>query len=172
MTNEKFLLTNDKQCGIFAGIGGRNMKNKNKSINFTLGILSVLTVIFVFLLFSAPWAFAAFSDFAGYGERKLHALIFVFYACSPSAAVTVVYLFKFLFAAKKHEVFTKNTVKIVSVISWACFSAVPLSIPLCFYLYGAFPIPMAAFFAGLLLRVFKNVIKEGVRFKEENELTI
>lgn len=148
------------------------MKNKNKSVNFTLAILAALTVFFAFLLFSAPWVFAAFSDFAGYGEKKLHALVAVFYLCTPSAAVTVIYLFKFLFAAKKHEVFTGKTVKTVSVISWACFSAVPLSIPLCFYLYGAFPIPLAAFFAGLILRVIKNVIKEGVRFKEENELTI
>lgn len=148
------------------------MNSKNKSINLTLVILTTLAFFFVVLLFGAPWAFAAFADFAGYGEKKLYALIAVFYVCSPSAAVVILYLYKFLGAAKKRTVFTKETVKTVSVLSWACFSASLLSIPLCFYLYGAFPIPMAAFFAGLLLRVFKNVIKEGVRFKEENELTI
>lgn len=132
------------------------MNSKNKSINLTLIILTGLTSLFVMLLFAAPWAFAAFADFAGYGEKKLYALIAVFYVCSPSAAVVILYLYKFLWAAKKHKVFTKETVKTVSVLSWACFSAVLLSIPLCFYLYGAFPIPMASFFAGLLLRVFKK----------------
>ena len=150
------------------------MKNnsKNKSINITLAILYVLAALFVFLLFSAPWTFKMFCDFAHYGDKKYHALLLVFYLCSPVAAVTIFYLNKFLAVAKHRAVFTFETVKTVSVLSWMCFLATPLSLPLCFYLYGAFPIPIAAFFAGFLLRVIKNVIKEGVRFKEENELTI
>lgn len=147
-------------------------KSKNKSINITLAILYVLAALFVFLLFSAPWTFKMFCDFAHYGDKKYHALLFVFYLCSPVAAVTIFYLNKFLAVAKNRAVFTFETVKTVSVLSWMCFLATPLSLPLCFYLYGAFPIPIAAFFAGFLLRVIKNVIKEGVRFKEENELTI
>lgn len=149
------------------------MKSKScKSINITIAMLYILAAIFSVLLFAAPWAFGVFCDFANYGQAKYHALLFVFYICSPVAAVTIFYLNKFLKAAKNGEVFTAKTVKTVSVLSWMCFSAVPLSMPLCFFIYGSFPIPLAAFFSGFLLRVVKNVIKEGARVKEENELTI
>lgn len=148
------------------------MKHSEKSLKLTQAVVLLLACVFAFLIFTAPIIFPWYCEFAGKSEEACKALIGVFYGCSPSAAITLIFTFRFLSSMKKGEVFTEKTVKTLKVLSYACLSAVPLSLPLCFYFLGAFPIPAAAAFMWLILRVIKNAFEYGSKIKTENDLTV
>jgi len=66
----------------------------------------------------------------------------------------------------------KKTVKYLKILSYACLSVVPLSIPLCFFFLSGLPIPAAAGFMWLILRIIKNAFEYGTEIKNENDLTV
>ncbi|MGN1315662.1 MAG: DUF2975 domain-containing protein [Acutalibacteraceae bacterium] len=148
------------------------MKHSEKSLKLTLTIVILLSALFAFFLFTAPIIFPWYCELAHKGETATKALIGVFYGCSPSAAITLIYVFKFLKNLEKGEVFTAKSVKYLRILSYTCLSAVPLSLPLCFYFIGAFPIPVAAGFMWLILRIIKNAFEYGSEIKNENDLTV
>ena len=105
-------------------------------------------------------------------ENVANVLIAVFYACSPSAMITLVYLFKFIKNLESGNVFTENNVKYLKILSYACLSVVPLSIPLCFFFLAGLPIPAAAGYMWLILRIIKSIFEYGTKIKDENDLTV
>lgn len=148
------------------------MKHSERSLNLTIAVLIVLSVFFAVMLFAAPSVFTAYCEADQTSDEARKALIGVFYGCTPSAILTVFYLFKFLINLKKGEVFTKQTVRYIKILSYTCLSAVPLSLPLCYYFLAGFPIPAAAGFMWLFLRVLKNAFEQGSEIKNENDLTV
>ncbi len=148
------------------------MKHSEKSLKLTLAIVILLSALFTFLLLTVPIIFPWYCELAHKGEEATKAMIGVFYGCSPSAAITLVYIFKFLKNLERGEVFTTKTVKYLRILSYTCLSAVPLSLPLCFYFICAFPIPLAAGFMWLILRIIKNAFEYGSEIKNENDLTV
>lgn len=148
------------------------MKHFEKSLRVTQTVVIILSIIFVIILFSAPYIFPIYCNFAGKSEAATHTLIGVFYGCSPSAAVTLIFTYKFLNNLQRGNVFTEKSVKYLRILSYACLSAIPLSLPLCFYFLAAFPIPAAAGFMWLIVRVIKNAFEYGSEIKNENDLTV
>lgn len=148
------------------------MKKIKRSTNLIMGVVIFLAIVFGFLLFLAPTLFNWYCGFIGRGPDSYKTLVFVFYLCSPSAALTLIYLLKFLLHIKKNEIFSKETVKILNILSYMCLSIVPLSIPLCFYFLASFPIPAAGLFMWLFLKVIKNAFAYGAEIKDENDLTV
>ncbi len=148
------------------------MKSFEKSLKVTKTVVVVLSFIFAIMLFAAPSIFTAYCRADNTSAEALKALIGVFYGCSPSAALTLFYLFTFLRNLQKGEVFTKQTVKYIKILSYTCLSVVPLSLPLCYYFLAGFPIPAAAAFMWLFLRVLKNAFEYGSEIKNENDLTV
>ena len=57
------------------------------------------------MLFMAPTVFNAYCEADNTSDEARKTLIGVFYGCTPSAILTLVYLFRFLFNIKKGEVF-------------------------------------------------------------------
>ena len=150
------------------------MKENEFSLKFTVGVIKLIGVIFTVLLF-VFWKLAdIYCRFAyvSYNHGKYLALVITFYVCSPLAALVLYNTHKFLKNVQKGNVFTAENTKILRLLSYVCFAAVPLSIPLCFFFAGAFPIPCAAAFMALILRVLKNVFAEGCEIKDENDLTV
>lgn len=148
------------------------MKHSEKSLNITLAVVIALSVFLAIMIFIAPLVFSAYCEAAHKSQNALYALIGVFYGCTPSAIVTLTYTFMFLKKLKRGEVFDRTTVKYLKILSYACLSAVPLSLPLCYYFLAGFPIPAAAGFMWLILRVIKNTFEYGTEIKEENDLTV
>ena len=148
------------------------MKHFERSLNLTIGVVIILSIFLAVMLFAAPSIFTAYCEFDNNSEEALKALIGVFYGCTPSASLTLFFTFKFLNNLKKGEVFTKQTVKFLKILSYTCLSVVPLSIPLCFFFLAGFPIPAAAAFMWLILRVLKNAFEYGSEIKNENDLTV
>lgn len=148
------------------------MKHSERSLNLTIAVVIALSLFFVFMLFAAPGVFTAYCEADNTSDEARKTLIGVFYGCTPSAALTLFFLFKFLINLKKREVFCKQTVKYIKILSYTCLSAVPLSLPLCYYFLAGFPIPAAAGFMWLFLRVLKNAFEQGSEIKNENDLTV
>ncbi len=149
------------------------MKHSEKSLKITKLIVILLAAFFIFFLFAAPFVFNWYCyDILGTRGDRAIVLRTVFYACSPSAAVTLIYTFKFLKNLERGEVFTERTVKYLKILSYACLSVVPLSIPLCFFFLAGLPIPAAAGFMWLILRIIKNAFEYGTQIKNENDLTV
>ena len=148
------------------------MKHFERSLNLTISVVILLSIFLGIMLFAAPSIFTAYCEFDNNSEDALNALIGVFYGCTPSACLTLFFTFKFLLNLKKGEVFTKQTVKYLKILSYTCLSVVPLSIPLCFFFLAGFPIPAAAGFMWLILRVLKNAFEYGSEIINENDLTV
>lgn len=148
------------------------MQSLKRSTNILLGLLVFLSLFFGLLLFFAPALFNWYCTLIGRGVDSYKTLVFVFYLCSPSAAFTLFYLFKFIFHIKNNDVFSQTTVKYLNILSYLCLSIIPLSIPLCFQFLASLPIPAAGFFMWLFLTLIKNVFQYGIEIKEENDLTV
>lgn len=148
------------------------MKKFQKSLNLTMAVVCVLGFCFLLMLIFGPRVFTTYCEAAHKSENALKSLIGVFYACSPSAFVTLLYIFKFTNNLKKGEVFTQQTVKYLKTLSYACLSVVPLSLPLCYFFLAGFPIPASAAFMWLFLRVLINAFEIGNEIKNENDLTV
>ena len=148
------------------------MKDSQKSLKITKVVIIILAAFFAFFLLTAPIIFNWYCDQTENREGVSNVLIAVFYACSPSATVTLVYTFKFLKNLERGEVFTEKTVRYLKILSYACLSVVPLSIPLCFVFLAGLPIPAAAGFMFLIVRILKNAFECGTEIKNENDLTV
>ena len=148
------------------------MKQFEKSLKTTKIIVIILAAFFVFFLFTGPIIFNWYCEQTENRKGVANVLTAVFYACSPSAAVTLIYIFKFIKNLERGEIFTEKTVKYLKILSYACLSVVPLSIPLCFFFLAGFPIPAAAGFMWLILRIIKSAFEYGTNIKNENDLTV
>ena len=74
---------------------------------------------------------------------------------------------------RKGAVFTKHSVQLLRIISWASIAAGVLAFPLFFlFLRSALFVTFAALFLGFVLRVVKQVIEKATELKEENDATI
>ena len=148
------------------------MKQFEKSLKTTKIIVILLAAFFCFFLLTAPLIFNWYCEQTENREGVANVLTAVFYACSPSAAVTLIYTFKFLKNLECGEIFTEKTVKYLKILSYACLSVVPLSIPLCFFFLAGLPIPAAAGYMWLILRIIKSIFEYGTKIKDENDLTV
>lgn len=146
------------------------MYTSEKSTKLTL----IVTYIFFFLLFGmmifcypiAQWAI-------GPGQRiSTLAAVIAFYVCCPAAWIALSGITKILKNVLHDEVFTRETVKILRVLSWCC-AFVAFVCTIAFFFYKVFIVfSLGAALMMLILRVLKNVMARAVEIKEENELTV
>ena len=72
------------------------MKQFEKSLKTTKIIVILLAAFFAFFLFTGPLIFNWYCEQTENREGVANVLTVVFYACSPSAAITLTYIFKFI----------------------------------------------------------------------------
>lgn len=151
------------------------MKKNDKSVTVTVCVVKVLMIVLGFLVVS--WWKIVDLLFVNCliepsSDSLKNILIITFYICVPSAVLTLLYTHKFLTNIKKGAVFIPDNVKFLRILSYTCFSVIPLTLPLCFFTVTAMPIPFAAGFMAMILRVIKNAFSEGTQIKNENDLTV
>lgn len=72
----------------------------------------------------------------------------------------------------KQDVFVPENVSCFRMISWCCFAVAAIWLVLTFWRLLAFFVAFMAAFAGLILRVMKNLFAQAVEMREENDYTI
>lgn len=106
-------------------------------------------------------------------------IIWPFYMVVPAGYAALVCLDKLLINIRKEEVFEAKNVKLLRIISWACFYAGLIGLLsfivimiMDFMFETLFVLSMGEFFMALILQVVMHVFKKAIIIKEENELTI
>ena len=99
-------------------------------------------------------------------------LQYLFYICCPAGWAAIISLIKLLHNIRKGEVFTRQNIKLLRLLSW-CFVFTALASVYATYVYYPCAIVLvAAGFLAIILRVVKNVMEQATLMKEEQELTI
>lgn len=155
------------------------MWNFKKSVNLSIAVCIVLTIVLGIMVFTGSKIFelymVLYRGFQMNGEAiKILKAVFIwdFYPSAIFAAAILYSLFKLLFNIKSGEVFISSNVKYLKLVSWFCFVIAIIN-----FIGGFFYLPFifvaaAGGFVGVMLRVLKNVMQSAVELKEENELTI
>ncbi len=95
------------------------------------------------------------------------------YAIILLVVLADVCLFLLLQNTRRGNIFSKSSVRLLRVISWASIFAGFLAFPLYFFfLRSAIFVSFVGVFLGVVLRVVKQVIEKATELKEENDATI
>ncbi len=146
--------------------------NKYVSAKVTFVLCIIMTLAFLSLTVSLPWAWKwAVGFFDTEYRHYTFTLCFLYPACLMGvvASSMLVLLMKRIM---RNLVFSPITVSLIRGISWCCFGVTPLFVVIGFCYYSVFALAFATSFLGVLLRVVKNVLEQGSEYKKETELTI
>ena len=107
------------------------------------------------------------------GEEPIHVVLnIVLYVSAVLGIAALWQLKKLLDRFAKHEVFVAENAACFRWIAWCCFGVSVIWFVLMYWRFLAFFVAFAAAFAGLLLRVMKNMLEAAVKLREENDYTI
>ena len=125
----KKLLTNDNYCAKtilkITVLEENHMWNKNKSIMLTHFIVRACYVIFAMALISLPFALnRGFLVLPYFRDREImNCIIGSLLAVVPAGYLALVCIDKLLINVKGESIFNEKNVKLLRIISWACFYA-------------------------------------------------
>lgn len=135
-------------------------------------LLGVVAIALPFLLTNGFFHFEILSQIKDY-------VIGPFYAVVPAGYIALICLDKLLVNIKKERVFDSQNIKLLNVISWACFYAGCIGlisfivILLKDFMFETMLVLSAGeYFMWLVVRVVKHIFEIATELKEENDLTI
>ena len=151
-----------------------------KKTNITL----ILSFVFAFLALGIVVAAAfllpsTFDSYVGimqksalFTDAKRTEALVILYAILVPALAADVSLIAVLRLVAKGEIFSKQAVRLLTVIPVCCFAETVLFGLLGMYFLISFAITFAALFLGFVLLVVRNVIAEAAAIKAENDFTV
>lgn len=155
------------------------MKNNLKSIGISLWMVRIFAVLLAGITVGVypllRWYLQTF-DWDKSNE-KLIMLTIGMYCALPFAWLALYSLHKLLTNIRSKKIFDSNNVKMLGMASLSCFAASAIGLIIILIYLPKFAmsfgiVTVAAFFAGLLVRVVQNVFKAAIDIKEENDLTV
>lgn len=145
--------------------------NEDKSLKLSILAVKLFVLGMIATMVFAPVIFKAIS-LINYLETSLKSFLVIFYLLCIPAALALYGLYRLLVNIKNNIVFVQENVKILRGLSWRCMLAAVICLASrVVYMPFAF-IGASACFAGLVLRVVKNVFAQAVEIKEDNDFTI
>jgi hypothetical protein len=133
----------------------------------------VITLLFVLAIVLPFIAQGGFFDDRYLIQPKLVSLVLpVYYAFCVPALVALFSLDRMLAAIRRDEVFTQSNVRLLRIISWACFAAAAILLASTVVSIVFAVISLLAAFFGMILRVVMNLFAAAVDLKTENDFTI
>lgn len=155
------------------------MWNKDKSVKLTHFIVRICYVLLAVVSVLLPVVlYKGLYDFEILGQIKSY-IIGPFYAVVPAGYTALICLDRLLVNIRKEVVFDEKNVKLLRIISIACFYAGMVGLIsfiavwlLDFMFETLLVLSMGEFFMALVVRVVKNIFDAAIRIKEENDLTI
>ncbi len=137
-----------------------------------IGVLFFAGVLLV-VAFSAPWLVRWLIDFSRADLQGTEVLFFVtIYIGFVPAAVLLYSLFRLLRRVAAKQMFLPENVEHLRRISWSCFLGAAVSLLAAFYYLPWLLVAVPAVFAGLIVRVIRNVVALGVKLQHESDRTI
>ncbi len=154
------------------------MWNRKKSVNLSIIACFVVIAAVAVLMYFAPNSAlfevdkSVITKYEGFFDVWSVVTRVSVWASPFIVVFAVALLIKMLFNIKKGQTFVPQNVALLRVISWCCFLFAVLSAFWSIFLIHFLCLALAAGFAGLILRVVKNVMQSAVEMKQESELTI
>jgi len=113
----------------------------------------------------------------GLGEMRggidVSSLMVALYISSVPGIICTLSLLKLLFNIRKNDIFTKQNVIILQILSYCCLFVGIEYVAICYSRYiSMIFVGFAAIFIGIILRVIKNVFDKAIEIREENDYTI
>ncbi len=149
------------------------MWNSKRSLILSLFFTYLFLGVLLACLFFAPVILRWFVQQYNRTQTTYYALVTVFYTAVVPAGAALLCLLQLLRNIMKDQPFAGKNITYIRVISWCCFV-----VSVIFFVSAFFDLPVFVFiavitaFAGLILRVVKNVFASAVEIKAENELTV
>lgn len=153
------------------------MWNSKKSATLSIvvcwGVVTALTIA----AFLCPWLVNEwFGSYRGWNlasvKYMMTLFVVTFYPCAVLGYAALYNLIRLLFNIRQEQIFIHRNVAYLRRISWCCFGVATITLASCVFYVPYLMVGVAAGFAGLMLRVVKNVMQSAVEIREENELTI
>ncbi|MDR0347192.1 MAG: DUF2975 domain-containing protein [Coriobacteriales bacterium] len=148
--------------------------DKDRSLILSQISTRIIMVLGVALAVVLP--FLCMSDFfvgrAFVREENVMLIMPAYYAFCVPAYTALLSLDRLLTAVKRGRVFTKDNVRYLRIISWACFAAAFVLAASSFVSIVFFALAVIATFFGVVLRVVKNLFAAAVALQDENDYTI
>ena len=147
------------------------MKRFSLFLSYAFAILGLFVILFfaIALPMIRINTLATVQDAASF-RIPIYVLCYLILTLVLCADVCLILLLKNI---RLGAIFTKGSVTLLRIISWAAIFAGVAAFPLTFLFYrGALFITFAALFLGFVLRVVKQVIEKAAELKEENDATI
>ncbi|MCL1849049.1 MAG: DUF2975 domain-containing protein [Clostridiales bacterium] len=148
------------------------MWTKSKSLFLSRIMIAFFLVALVAGSVGLRWILGWYFGFTGKSFASMLPLMATLWACAAPAFLALLHLGGMLKRIAAGEVFVEENVKALRAISWCCFLVAIVFFAFFFYYILGLILAILAAFAGLVLRVVKNVFAQAVEIKEENDLTV
>ena len=148
------------------------MWNKNKSLILSIVFTSSLLVILTALAFFMPWLVQLYIELLKRPHTPTTQLLVTFYCCVPLGYAILGTLLKLLFNIKGGNVFIKQNVILLRIVSWAVFALSAICFVGGIWYLPFFIVFGAALFIGMIIRVIAAILAHGTEIKDDNDLTI
>ena len=147
------------------------MNRRNVSMLASIIVTTMLLALVVVAVFMLPQIMQVYSKMRG--GIDVTSLMVALYISSIPGLICTLSLLKLLFNIRKNEIFVKQNVTILQVLSYCCLFVGIEYIAICYSRYIAMIfVGFAAIFIGIILRVIKNVFDKAIEIREENDYTI
>ena len=144
--------------------------SKDKSLALSTFCVYLFLILLAGVCLSAPWLIPRL--LVAFSPKAMPLLLATTYAAAVPAFFALWGLRRLLYNIGAGLVFTSKNVAVLRRLSWCCIAAGLVFLASCLYYIPFLVLSAAAAFAGLILRVVKNVFAEAVSLKEENDFTI
>ena len=145
--------------------------NKTRSLTLSRILTLATFVAAIAMLFCIPIA-AEWYDAVSEQEPIRLQLTTGLYLSDILALAALWELLKMLGNIAAQKIFVSGNERCLRVISWCCFAVAAVWCVLGFWRRLAFAVAFIAVFAGLIVRVVKNMVAMAVELREENDYTI
>ena len=145
--------------------------NAKQSLLLTKALTAATILLAIAALFCIP-VITEWYD-AVSGQAPVRTVLTVCLYLSDMLALTALWqLMQMLRNITAQRIFVQENARCIRIISWCCFAVGAVWITLSFWRLLAFFVAFIAVFAGLILRVIKNLLTMSIELREENDYTI
>lgn len=149
------------------------MWNDRKSIILSQVCVKIFMVLYLAALLSAPFFVRGYVALRQMDSAfMIPALLTTLYLCAPPAGKLLWDLHRLLSNISHDNIFIDDNVALLRSISWCCITAGLICFFSSIYYIIFLFLAIAAAFMGLIIRVMKNIIRQAVLLKAENDFTI
>ena len=148
--------------------------NSSKSLTLSIVVTHIVIVVLLLLSLSLPFLHdtALFRGTYLYNDDTFLGACPFLYGSIVTALIILFTLRKLLLNIKKLNVFTRENIRLLRIISWMCYATALVLVIGSFTTATFLIMGLVAGFFGLIIRVVKNVIAAAVELKEEADYTI